>query len=68
LITDLAEIKTIINECGTNKATEVMLMPQATETEDYTVKAREIADIYLETGFSFSPRLHVLLWGNKRGV
>ena len=65
---DIDEIKTILNDCGHKNNAEVMLMPQATEIEDYTVKARLIADICLTTGFSFSPRLHVLLWGNKRGV
>ncbi len=65
---DIDEIKTILKDCGHRDNAEVMLMPQATEVEDYTVKSRQIADICLTTGYSFSPRLHVLLWGNKRGV
>ncbi len=65
---DIDEIKTILKDCGHRDNAEVMLMPQATEVEDYTIKSRQVADICLNSGYSFSPRLHVLLWGNKRGV
>lgn len=65
---DIDEIKTVLAKCGYDGTAEVMLMPQAADTDDYIAKSRKIADICLENGFSFSPRLHVLLWGNKRGV
>jgi 7-carboxy-7-deazaguanine synthase len=46
---------------------KVYLMPQATNLEDYLDKSRWLAEYCLRTGFSFSPRLQVMLWGNQRG-
>jgi 7-carboxy-7-deazaguanine synthase len=46
---------------------KVYLMPQAANLEDYLDKSRWLAEYCLRTGFSFSPRLQVMLWGNQRG-
>jgi 7-carboxy-7-deazaguanine synthase len=65
---DIAEVKDVLKTCRWGKNTEVMLMPQASDTEDYIEKSRQIAEICIDEGFSFSPRLHILFWGNKKGV
>jgi 7-carboxy-7-deazaguanine synthase len=65
---DIEEVKEILNDCKRGSHTEVMLMPQAADTQEYIESSRKIAEICIDEGFSFSPRLHILLWGNKRGV
>ena len=65
---DIAEIETILEHCPAIDKRQVMLMPQATIARAYLQEAKKIADICIETGYSFSPRLQVMLWSNKRGV
>ncbi len=65
---DVEEIKGLINRLGNTKDAEIMLMTQAATTRDYIEKSREIAELCINEGFSFSPRLHIMLWGDKRGV
>ncbi|MFI4910136.1 MAG: 7-carboxy-7-deazaguanine synthase QueE [Sedimentisphaeraceae bacterium JB056] len=65
---DIDEIKQLLSECKNSENAEVMLMPQAADTDEYIERSGQIAEMCINEGFSFSPRLHVLLWGNKRGV
>lgn len=44
----------------------VMLMPEGTTTEVITERGRWVAEACVERGFLFSPRLHILLWGDER--
>ena len=66
---DLPEIKQILSDCDiTPSMADIMLMPQAADVDEYIEKSRLIAELCIKEGLSFSPRLHTLLWGNKRGV
>ena len=49
-------------------ATKTLLMPQATKKVELVKKSRILVERCQEEGFRFSTRLHVLLWGAKRGV
>jgi len=49
-------------------ATKTLLMPQATNQVELVKKSRILVERCQEEGFRFSTRLHVLLWGAKRGV
>jgi 7-carboxy-7-deazaguanine synthase len=51
---------------GVNPAS-VFLMPQATTRQKYIEKSQWIAEYCLSTGFSFGPRLQVMLWPGQRG-
>ncbi len=42
-------------------------MPQATDRQQYLEKSMWLADYCLRTGFSFGPRLQVMLWSGQRG-
>ncbi len=64
---DLAEIGVIREACGARPC-EVILMPEGTGRELLRERARWIAEICKETGYRLSPRLHVDLWGDRRGV
>jgi 7-carboxy-7-deazaguanine synthase len=45
----------------------VSLMPQAATPAELGEKTRVVVDLCQRSGFRFSPRLHVLLWGGERG-
>lgn len=64
---DLAEIEAIREVCGA-RAGDVILMPEGTGREVLRERARWIAEICKERGYRLSPRLHVDLWGDRRGV
>ena len=47
---------------------KVILMPEGVTTEMLDERGAWIAEICKDRGFRFSPRLHIHLYGNKRGV
>src|SRR5262249_51765966 len=46
----------------------VILMPEGTDRDVLRERAAWLAEVCKAEGFRFSPRLHVDLWGNQRGV
>jgi 7-carboxy-7-deazaguanine synthase len=64
---DLNEIADCIERLGTVDPERVYLMPQAGRREEYIEKSLWLADYCLQTGFSFSPRLHVMLYDGQKG-
>lgn len=47
---------------------KVILMPEGTNEEDLRQRGVWIAEICKQYGYRFSPRLHVHLYGNRRGT
>jgi 7-carboxy-7-deazaguanine synthase len=45
----------------------VYVMPEGTSAEVITERLRELAEPVLERGYHLTPRLHILLWGDRRG-
>lgn len=64
---DLPEIQSLLAALPADPA-QVILMPEGTNAETLRERSQWIAPICLEHGYRFSPRLHVDLWGNRRGV
>ena len=64
---DLNEIADTLHSLDGVDFYKVWLMPQATQTDEYLEKSRWLVDYCKQTGFSFSPRLQVMLWGPQRG-
>ena len=64
---DLHEIRAILAETHADRS-RVLLMPEGRTPAITQERALWIADICKAEGFRFSPRLHVDLWGDKRGV
>lgn len=64
---DLDEVRTLINRYQIAPA-RVFLMPEGTEEEKILARGRWLADICSDQGYRFCTRLHILLWGNTRGV
>lgn len=64
---DLAEIQTIRTRFGI-PAGRVLLMPEGRTAAGLDRSAARLAGICRDLGFRFCDRLHIRLWGDKRGV
>ena len=64
---DVDEVRALIARIDA-PASRVILMPEGIAAETLDARGVWIAEICKEFGFRFSPRLHVNLWVNKRGV
>ncbi len=64
---DLTQAEELLNELGEYDRAKIMLMPQAATRQQYLKTAPVVAELCKQTGLSFSPRLHILLWNNQRG-
>jgi organic radical activating enzyme len=64
---DLVEVLRLNDQYGI-PAARTLLMPQATDAAAQEEKSRWLADLCREQGFRFSNRLHVILWGARRGI
>lgn len=49
-------------------AERVLLMPEGTEPGVLHERSQWLVEVCKRTGYRFCPRIHVLLWGAKRGV
>ena len=64
---DLEELRALIGALDADR-NRVMLMPEGTDRDRLLERAVWLAEICKQEGFRFSPRLHVDLYGNRRGV
>jgi 7-carboxy-7-deazaguanine synthase len=64
---DLEEVTGIREELDV-PASNVVLMPEGIDREVLRDRALWLAEICKAHGYRFSPRLHIDLWGDRRGV
>lgn len=64
---DLTEIQSLQAEIGIPSDT-IMLMPQGKTADDLYQKQKWLVELCKDNGFRYSPRVHVDIWGEKRGV
>lgn len=64
---DLVEIQRMLDDLKANRA-RVILMPEGTDPAVLRERGVWLAESAKHEGFRFSPRLHIELWGNRRGV
>ncbi|HEY1204901.1 MAG: 7-carboxy-7-deazaguanine synthase QueE [Bryobacteraceae bacterium] len=64
---DVAEVRTIVERTAAEPG-RVILMPEGTDADVLRERGRWLIEIAKQEGFRFSPRLHIELWGNRRGV
>lgn len=64
------EIKGLLKELTGNVKLDklVYLMPEGTTVEQMNTLGKECVEQCIEQGWNFAPRLHILIWGDKRGV
>lgn len=64
---DIDEVKCLVEQFSISRR-KVLLMPEGTSPEALASKRLWLMEQCKETGFRFSDRLHVVAFGNKRGV
>jgi 7-carboxy-7-deazaguanine synthase len=64
---DMEEVDSILGRLGKVKKENVLLMPQASGKKQLAEKTVMVAKLAVDNGFSFSSRLHILMWGNRKG-
>ena len=64
---DMEEVRALVEALSADRE-RVVLMPEGTDSECLRERGLWLSEICKEEGFRFSPRLHVDLWGNRRGV
>lgn len=64
---DLAEVAAMLRDIAADRS-RVVLMPEGTDAATLRERGQWLVEICKREGFRFSPRLHIDLWGNRRGV
>lgn len=64
---DMEEVECTIDDVNADRS-RVVLMPEGTDAATLSERGRWLVEICKQRGYRFSPRLHVILWGNRRGV
>jgi len=64
---DLAEVRDLVASLPADPR-RVILMPEGTDREALRERGVWLAEIAKSEGFRYTPRLHVELWGNRRGI
>jgi 7-carboxy-7-deazaguanine synthase len=64
---DLEDLRDVIAVLGA-PAEKVVLMPEGVTAEVLNERGAWVAELCKKHGYRFSPRLHVHLYGNKRGT
>ncbi len=64
---DLEEIEAIRRDLQAGPGS-IILMPEGTQPGVLQERGRWLAEVCKSTGYRFSPRLHIDLWGDRRGV
>ena len=66
--TDMEEIESMLDHIHNIELHRVWLMPQARTKEELRAKSEYLIDLCKAHGYRFSPRMHIDVWGTKRGV
>jgi 7-carboxy-7-deazaguanine synthase len=64
---DVEEVRVVVRDLLAPRE-RVILMPEGTDAEALRERGVWLAEICKGEGFRYSPRLHVDLYGNRRGV
>lgn len=62
---DLDEVGVMVDECDLEP---VWIMPEGTDAATVLARLQELAPHVLQRRWNLTPRLHVLVWGNRRGT
>jgi len=64
---DIDHVQKVVKSLTGINRDQVLLMPQAKTRDEYIQTAPIVAQLCLKHGFTFSPRLQLLIWDNERG-
>jgi 7-carboxy-7-deazaguanine synthase len=65
---DLLEIRVVLDQLKCWEPADVLLMPEGIDAATLETRAGWVSEICKREGFRYCPRLHVTLYGNKRGT
>jgi 7-carboxy-7-deazaguanine synthase len=65
---DFIEVRQILDELRNVDTARVLMMAQARSRRQLRHKSRWIVDLCKKHGYGYSPRLHIELYGNRRGT
>jgi 7-carboxy-7-deazaguanine synthase len=65
---DLVEVRQIVDALKNVDTSRVLIMAQARNRRQLHQKSRWIVELCKQFGYGYSPRLHIELYGNRRGV
>jgi len=65
---DLLEIEKILKHVRNWEPADVQLMPEGIDAQTLQSRGRWIAQLCMQRGFRFCPRLHIELFGNRPGT
>ena len=65
---DLEEIQQLLAQLKNWSAGDVLLMPEGTDAPTLASRAGWVSEVCKKTGYRYCPRLHVELYGNRRGT
>lgn len=65
---DLAEVEQLLSQLRGWKPDDVLLMPEGTDASVLESRGGWLAELCKTTGYRFCPRLHIALFGNRRGT
>ncbi len=66
--TDVSEIDAMLDELKNWRGEDVLLMPEGTDEATLRSRAGWVSELCKTRGFRYCPRLHVELYGNRRGT
>ena len=62
---ELDEVQAMVDDCGLSK---VWIMPEGTDGATVTARTADLAGEVIERGWHLTTRLHILIWGDRRGA
>jgi len=62
---ELDEVQAIVEEC---RLTDIWIMPEGTDASVITAGMARLAGDVISRGWHLTPRLQILIWGDRRGV
>jgi 7-carboxy-7-deazaguanine synthase len=65
---DFAEIEEILRQLRQWEPARVLIMPQGKSRAELRQKTKWIVESCKQRGYGFTPRLHIDLFGNRRGT
>ena len=65
---DFAEIEEIMRQLRQWVPSQVLIMPQGKSRAELEKKSKWIVEACKQCGYRFTPRLHIELFGNRRGT
>ncbi|MDG6981206.1 MAG: 7-carboxy-7-deazaguanine synthase QueE [Nitrososphaerota archaeon] len=64
---DIVEVEELISSYNLPRE-RVLLMPEGADAEALSERGKWLVEVCKQRGFRFTPRLHILLFGNRRGT